>query len=203
MCIYCEKEKEILKKNWDEGNDKFKKALWEAFVSHQEAKKAHSKKTPSEKENIFKEQVDKNPRYGPPGEDTQERRDRHKEYEKADKDKKSKMEEEENERFTQGENANQWGNYFQDNANREAGAGDESVGSESDNNFDGQFSFTDSLNAINKLKNIGKMKPEGMEEGMKANKPYWEVVFNHPLTYIFLFIGILIAIMAASTRKNK
>ncbi|CAG8825187.1 5859_t:CDS:2, partial [Racocetra persica] len=57
--------------------------------------------------------------------------------------------------------------YFQANANKEAGAGDESVGTESDNNFSGQFSFMDSLQAINKLKNLGSMKPEGMDEGMK------------------------------------
>jgi hypothetical protein len=47
------------------------------------------------------------------------------------------------------------------------------------------------------------MKPPGMEEGMKSNKPFWGVVFNHPLTYIFLFIGILVAIMAAATRKDR
>jgi hypothetical protein len=47
------------------------------------------------------------------------------------------------------------------------------------------------------------MKPEGMEEGMKSNKPYWQVVFNHPLTYIFLFIGLIIAVMAAATKKNR
>jgi hypothetical protein len=47
------------------------------------------------------------------------------------------------------------------------------------------------------------MKPEGMDAGMKSNRPYWEVVFNHPLTYIFLFIGLIIAIMAAATKKNR
>ena len=77
------------------------------------------------------------------------------------------------------------------------------MGTESDNNWDGQFSFTDSLAAINKLKNLAQFMPEGMQEGMKSNKPYWEIVFHHPLTYIFIFIGVLIAIMAASLKKNK
>jgi hypothetical protein len=46
------------------------------------------------------------------------------------------------------------------------------------------------------------MKPEGMQEGMAANKPYWQVVFNHPLTYIFLFIGMIMAVLASVTRKK-
>lgn len=58
------------------------------------------------------------------------------------------------------------------------------------------------MKAINKLKNIGAMKPQGMEEGMVSNKPYWQVVFHHPLTYIFLFIGVVIAIMSAATKKR-
>jgi hypothetical protein len=46
------------------------------------------------------------------------------------------------------------------------------VGSDTDNNFNGQFSFQDSLNAINRLKDIVNMKPEYMDAGMKANQPY-------------------------------
>ncbi|CAI2195577.1 5614_t:CDS:2, partial [Funneliformis geosporum] len=61
---------------------------------------------------------------------------------------------------------------LQEEENAQCGAGDESVGTESDNNFSGQFSFTDSLTAINKLKNIGQMIPPGMEQGMSSNKPY-------------------------------
>jgi len=61
----------------------------------------------------------------------------------------------------------------------------------------------ESLRAVNKLKDLLQMMPEGMKEGMEANKPYWEVVMYHPLTYIFLFIGSLMAVMAAMTRKNK
>ncbi|CAG8733446.1 24964_t:CDS:2 [Racocetra persica] len=61
----------------------------------------------SEKDKIFEEQVNKNPRYGPPGEDTQDRRDRFEEYAKANDEQKANMQEEENERFTTGENARQ------------------------------------------------------------------------------------------------
>jgi hypothetical protein len=202
--VFSEEEKQKLKDLYNQAKTKEeKKKVWETLTSHQAQREAHAKKDKKEKDKIFEEQVNNNPRYGPPGEDTQDRRNRFEEYQKADDTQKEKMQTEENEHFTTGENANQWGSYFQDNANREAGAGDESVGTETDNNFNGQFSFTDSLNAINKLKNIGSMKPEGMEEGMKSNKPYWQVVFSHPLTYIFLFIGIIIAIMAAATKKDR
>ncbi|KLL04698.1 MAG: hypothetical protein MRERV_14c045 [Mycoplasmataceae bacterium RV_VA103A] len=202
--VFSEAEKTQLKKAYQEAKTKSdKRYLWREILSHRAAKETHNKKTEEQKDKIFEEQVNKNPRYGPPGEDTQERRDRFKEYTQANDTKKKKMQEEENTRFTQGENARQWGSYFQDNANREAGAGDESVGTETDNNFNGQFSFMDSLQAINKLKNLSSMKPAGMDEGMKSNKPYWKIVFNHPLTYIFLFIGLIIAIMAAATKKDK
>jgi hypothetical protein len=60
----------------------------------------------------------------------------------------------------------------------------------------------DSMKSINKLKDIMHMKPDGMQEGMIANKPYWQVIMNHPLTYIFCFIGIIIAIMASMTKKK-
>lgn len=202
--VFSAEEKSKLKETYQKAPTKeAKKKVWETLTSHQAQREAHQKKTKEQKDKIFEDQVNQNPRYGPPGEDTQERRNRFKEYENADETKKETMQAKENERFTQGENANQWGNYFQDNVNHEAGAGDESVGTETDNNFDGSFSFKDSLEAINKLKNLGQMKPEGMEAGMKSNKPYWEVIFAHPLTYIFLFIGLLVAIMAATVKKNK
>jgi hypothetical protein len=47
------------------------------------------------------------------------------------------------------------------------------------------------------------MKPEYMDAGMKANQPYWQVIFYHPLTYLFLFVGIIMSVMASVTRKNK
>jgi len=75
------------------------------MTSGKAAKKTHAKKDPQQKDKIFEEQVDQNPAYGPPGEDTPERRDRFKEYEKADEEKKERMQEEENQKFTQGENA--------------------------------------------------------------------------------------------------
>jgi hypothetical protein len=217
--VFTEKEKAELKQAYQQAKTKEeKKKLWQEITSNRAAKKAGQKIEKAAQENAQKpstEQgpdprdkpmedfINKNPAYGPPGEDTQERRDRHKEWLKASPEKKTTMFAEEIKCFTTGENASQWANYFQANANRECGAGDESVGTESDNNFSGQFSFTDSLSAINKLKNLKQFMPEGMEEGMKSNKPYWQVVFNHPLTYIFLFIGIIVAIMAAATRKNK
>ncbi|CAG8511211.1 7133_t:CDS:10 [Ambispora gerdemannii] len=144
-----EKVAEMLNRMFEHLQEKTREAMFNQMVDNN-----------PEKDKIFEEQVNKNPRYGPPGEDTQERRDRFEEYEKADDSQKENMQNEENERFTT------------DNANREAGAGDESVGTETDNNFSGQFSFADSLQAINKLKNIGNFKPEGMEEGMKSNQPY-------------------------------
>jgi hypothetical protein len=82
--------------------------------------------------------------------------------------------------------------------------GDDTINVEgSDEIGEGQFSWTDSMKAIYKLKDVIKMRPEGMDEGMKSNKPYWQVIFNHPLTYIFLFMGIVIAILASVTRKNR
>lgn len=217
--VFTEQEKEELKKVYKEAKTKEqKKKLWEEITSNREAEKARQKREKEAKENeqkppeqrqpdprdkIVEEWIEKNPRYGPPGVDTEERRKRHEEWLKATPKEKEKMFKEEGQRFTAGENASQWTNYWQSGAKYDVGAGDESVGTETDNNFSGQFSFTDSINAINKLKNIFNLKPEGMEEGMKSNKPYWQVVFNHPLTYIFLFIGIVIAIMAAATRKNK
>ena len=202
--VFSPEEKDQLKNAYKNAKTpEERKKLWQELTSGQAAKKSHSTKTKEEKDKIFEEQVNRNPAYGPPGEDTAERRERFKEYEKADPTKKAQMQEAENEKFTTGENANQWANYFQDNANRECGAGDESVGTESDNNFSGNFSFTDTLAAINKLKNLGSMKPKGMEEGMKSNKPYWEVIFLHPLTYIFIFIGLIVVVMATATRKNK
>jgi hypothetical protein len=53
--------------------------------------------------------------------------------------------------------------------------GDETINSEGEDT-NTQFSFTDSINALNKLRDIGKMMPEGMNEGMKANRPAWEIV---------------------------
>ena len=202
--VFSDTEKADLKKNFSEAKTKTdKKKFWQDQTSGKTAREAHAKKTKAEKDKIFEEQVNQNPRYGSPGEDTQERRERFKEYTQADDTQKEKMQGGENTRFTSGQNASEWAHYFQDNANFQAGAGDESVGTESDNNFQGNFSFTDSLAAINKLKNIGSVKPPGMEEGMKSNKPYWEVVFAHPLTYIFLFIGLIVAVLAAAVRKNK
>ncbi|CAI2199808.1 9128_t:CDS:2 [Funneliformis geosporum] len=118
------------------------------MTSGQKQQEAHAKKDQAQKDKIFEEQVNNNPRYGSPGEDTQERRDRFKEYETASETQKENLQTEENT------------------------PGDETVGTESDNNFSGQFSFTDSLTAINKLKNIGQMIPPGMEQGMSSNKPY-------------------------------
>jgi hypothetical protein len=45
--------------------------------------------------------------------------------------------------------------------------------------------------------------PPGMKEGMAANRPLWEIVFANPLTYIFLFIGAIIAALAMAIKKNK
>jgi hypothetical protein len=77
------------------------------MTSGEYARKAHQKKTQAEKDKIFEEQVNKNPRYGPLHQDTQERRERFKEYEKTKNDpkKREQMQEQENERFTTGENA--------------------------------------------------------------------------------------------------
>jgi hypothetical protein len=51
--------------------------------------------------------VNNNPRYGPPGVDTQERRDRLAEYEAANENQKEQLQEAENARFTQGQNSYQ------------------------------------------------------------------------------------------------
>ena len=199
--VFSEQEKETLKTDWKSVNSYGKSEIWEKLTSHSEQQAAFNNKTPEQKDKIFEEQVDNNPRYGPQGVDTQERRDRFTEYQNSAN--KEALQVEENNRFTTGQNAHQWGNYFVDNANRTAGAGDSSVGSDTDNNFNGQFSFQDSLNAINRLKDIVNMKPEQMDQGMKANQPYWQVIFYHPLTYIFLFVGIIMSVMASVTRKNK
>ncbi|WNE40443.1 MAG: hypothetical protein GBAus27B_000510 [Mycoplasmataceae bacterium] len=195
--VFTEEEKQTLITAYQAAPAKAeKKKLWQQITSGLKQKEAHQNKSSEQKEQIFQDQVNNNPRYGPIGVDNQERRDR------LNEPRTEQLYQEENNRFTQGQNAYQWANYFQDNANRQAGAGDRSVGTESDNNFNGQFSFADSLKAINQLKNIGSMKPVGMEEGMASNKPYWGVVMSHPLTYIFSFIGVVIAIMATATKKR-
>jgi hypothetical protein len=81
--------------------------VWEALTSGQKAREAHATKDKKEKDKIFEDQVNQNPRYGPPGEDTQERRDRFQEYTQANATKKETMQAEENTRFTHGENAQQ------------------------------------------------------------------------------------------------
>ncbi|CAG8442372.1 3954_t:CDS:2 [Ambispora leptoticha] len=112
-----EKVAELLNKLFDHCQPVTQEALFNQMVENNPVfsreekdnlktqREAFQKKTKEEKDKIFEEQVNSNPRYGPKGEDTQERRDRFKEYEKADETKKEQLQAQENEQFTHGENA--------------------------------------------------------------------------------------------------
>ena len=65
------------------------------------------------------------------------------------------------------------------------------------------FSPSEGIESVKKLSNLWGFIPPHMDEGMKSNARFFGMLWQNPLVKIFVFMGLIVAVLKAVFKKDK